>query len=327
MKGKGMRTRIIWLLDRLAPLLYLLIGRILRVHAFMGAREMPNAHRALDKFDIACVPYHYYQPVYNVADLPERTWTEEDPLRGLDMNLDGQLDLLQRFDYNSELLEFPWDEKDEKAGDSLGFYYNNGAYVEGDAEVLYSMIRHFQPRTLIEIGSGFSTRLAKSALDKNRSEGHDSRHVCIEPYEKPWLEQLGGTEVVRRRVEEVPPETFHALQANDILFIDSTHVLRTRGDVFYEYLRILPALNSGVIVHIHDIFFPFEYPRHWIQEQRWLWTEQYLLQAFLVYNSQFEILLSLSYLAHFEKQALADKAPVFAGQTDSRPGGFWMRKR
>jgi len=318
------RTRLLGLLDRLLPPLYRLIGRLLRVHAFAGARLMPNAHRALDEFDIACVPYHYYQPVYNVADLPERTWTDEDPLLGLDMNLEGQLALLKRFDYDAELLGFPWE---EKPGDELGFYYDNGAYVEGDAEMLYSMIRHFRPRTLIEIGSGFSTRLAKSALDRNRAEGADARHVCIEPYEKPWLEGLGGTEVVRRRVEDVPPEFFRALQAGDILFIDSSHVLRTGGDVFHEYLRILPALSSGVIVHVHDIFFPFEYPRRWIQEQRWLWTEQYLLQAFLVHNSQFEVLLALSYLAHTQRQALADRAPVFARQAESRPGGFWMRRR
>lgn len=324
MKDDATRTRLLGLLDRLLPPLYRLIGRLLRVHAFAGARLMPNAHRALDEFDIACVPYHYYQPVYNVADLPERTWTDEDPLLGLDMNLEGQLALLKRFDYGAELLGFPWE---EKPGDELGFYYDNGAYVEGDAEMLYSVIRHFRPRTLIEIGSGFSTRLAKSALDRNRAAGADSRHVCIEPYEKPWLEGLGGTEVVRRRVEDVPPEFFRALQAGDILFIDSSHVLRTGGDVFHEYLRILPALSSGVIVHVHDIFFPFEYPRHWIQEQRWLWTEQYLLQAFLVYNSQFEVLLALSYLAHTQRQALADRAPIFAGRADSRPGGFWMRKR
>lgn len=319
-----MRTRIFRLLDRLAPLLYRLIGRILRVHAFLGAREMPNAHRALDKFGIACVPYHYYQPVYNPADLPEATWTDEDPLTGLDMNLDGQLALLQQFHYQAELSAFPWDETE---GGGLGFYHNNNAYVGGDAEMLYSMIRHFQPRLLIEIGSGFSTRMAKSALDKNRAEGHDARHVCIEPYEKPWLEQLGVNEVVRRRVEELPLDTFDALQANDILFLDSTHVLRTRGDVFYEYLRILPALNSGVLVHVHDIFFPLEYPRDWIQKNRWFWTEQYLLQAFLAFNSQFEVLLSLSYLAHYRKEALAEKSPVFAGQADAQPGGFWMRKK
>jgi predicted O-methyltransferase YrrM len=319
-----MRTRIIRLLDRLAPLLYQLIGRILRVHAFLGAREMPRAHQALDKFDIACVPYHYYQPVYNVADLPERTWIEEDPLTGLNMNLAGQVALLEEFHFNEELQQFPYT---EKPGDALGFYYSNSAYVEGDAEILYSMIRHFQPRTLIEIGSGFSTRLAKNALDKNRAEGHPSKHICIEPYEKPWLEQLGVDEVIRRRVEDISPATFAVLEANDILFIDSSHVLRTGGDVFHEYLRILPALNSGVIIHIHDIFFPFEYPRHWIQEQRWLWTEQYLLQAFLVYNSEFEVLLALSYLAHVQRQALAEKAPLFAQHKEAQPGAFWMRKK
>jgi hypothetical protein len=167
----------------------------------------------------------------------------------------------------------------------------------------------------------------KKALDKNKEEGSLSVHICIEPYEMPWLESLGVDNVIREKVEDVALSVFTGLEENDIIFIDSSHVLRTAGDVFIEYLHILPSVKQGVIVHIHDIFMPFEYPKDWIVKKRIFFTEQYLLQAFLAFNPEFEVLLACSYLAHDFPDRLAAASPGYAASQYSKPGSFWLRRR
>ena len=125
----------------------------------------------------------------------------------------------------------------------------------------HHVIRHFRPARIVEIGSGHSTRMARLAIGTIQCENPDYRceHMCIEPYEMPWLEQLGVT-VVRKKVEDVDDSVFTALRPNDILFIDSSHIIRPEGDVLREFLEILPSLAPGVIVHVHDIFTPRERP-------------------------------------------------------------------
>lgn len=128
--------------------------------------------------------------------------------------------------------------------------------------------------------------MAIEALKKNRDEdpSYNCEHVCIEPYEMPWLETV-DVSVVRKKVEEVELEFFSQLQKNDILFIDSSHVIRPQGDVVFEYLELLPSLNIGVVVHIHDIFSPKNYLAEWLQDDVRFWNEQYLLEAFLSHNN------------------------------------------
>ncbi|MBW4493996.1 MAG: class I SAM-dependent methyltransferase [Oscillatoria princeps RMCB-10] len=300
-----------------------LVALVSKIQARYGYQELPISYKIWDFFGVSPVRHHYYQPIFKVSELPEKIWTEEDPLYGIDLKIEGQLNLLKQFEYNSELELFSV----KKQNSSLDFYYDNLSFESGDAETLYNVIRYFKPGRVLEIGSGFSTRIAKYALDKNRAQGKACEHICIEPFENPWLEELGAGKVIREKVETLPLSTFEILQKNDILFIDSSHVLRTGGDVLYEYLRILPTLNSGVIVHIHDIFLPFEYIREWIVNKRRFWTEQYLLQAFLAFNSEFEVLLALNYLAHHYKEELAAKCPIFAKQENRVPGSFWIRRK
>jgi len=131
---------------------------------------------------------------------------------------------------------------------------DNGALESGDAEFFYSMLRFLKPRRLIEIGSGNSTKIARNGLLQNALETREScDHFCIEPYENPWLEQL-GIKIIREPVEMVGLDVFQGLEAGDMLFIDSTHMVRPQGEVLFEYLQLLPSLASGVYVHVHDIF-------------------------------------------------------------------------
>ncbi len=308
-------------LDLVYAVLSVVLAFIAQVQTRLGSKRLPLSYRVWDKFRVTPVSHHYYQPVLDVHDLPDGLWNAKDPLYGINFNKNNQIALLKQFHYQEELRLIPF----ERSTNSLDFYHMNKSFESADAEMLYNMVRHYKARRVIEIGSGYSTRMMKLALDKNRNEGYSSRHLCIEPYEMPWLEQLGVDEVIRKKVEDVDPQFFDELEAGDILFIDSSHVLRTAGDVFVEYLHILPNLKPGVLVHIHDIFLPYEYPRQWLVEERRFWTEQYLLQAFLVCNREFEILSAVHWLAREHKELLAEVCPAY-DKLGGAPGSFWIRR-
>ena len=176
------------------------------------------------------------------------------------------------------------------------FHFNNGLFDGTDALVAYCMIRHFQPRLIIEVGSGFSSLVAAEAVAKN--EG--SALICIEPFPLDFLRKgfPGLHSLIEKKVEDLDLEFFSQLGSGDILFIDSSHTVRIGGDVNYLFLEVLPRLKAGVIVHVHDIFFPFDYRRDWVMDEFRFWAEQYLLQAFLTFNSEFEVLMANAYLGH-----------------------------
>lgn len=301
------------------------VAAISKLQARLGPQRLPLSYRVWDRLGVTPLRHHYYQPFVDPRTLPERLWQDEDPMLGVDLRPEAQLELLGRFAFEDELRRLA---PTEVPG-TLRFHYDNDAFGPGDAEILYSMVRSFRPRRIIEVGAGHSSRLIHEALEQNRAEGAPARHVCIEPFEMKWLERLGVDEVKRVRVEEVPLETFRELGENDILFIDSSHVVRIGGDVTHELLRIVPALAPGVIVHVHDVFLPFEYPKPFITRHRRFWTEQYLLQAFLAFNAEFEVLLALAYLARHHRAAFDRACPAFAAQPDrSRlPGSFWFRRK
>lgn len=263
---------------------------------------------------------HYYEPVVYSKDL-RRPLDQERDIAGLDLNLVEQLQLLESYRYEEELKEFPL--HNPKKGYS--FFYYNGSFDIGDSEFLYSTIRQFKPRRMIEIGSGISTLMARLAFERSHAEdaAYSCNHICIEPYEQPWLEQTGA-EIIRQRVELCDPSMFESLERNDILFIDSSHVIRPQGDVLFEYLEVLGRLKSGVIVHIHDIFTPRDYLEKWIIKDQKLWNEQYLLEAFLCFNRDFRVIGALNYLAHNHREALAGACPIFARDPAAEPRSFWI---
>ena len=128
------------------------------------------------------------------------------------------------------------------------------------------MIRFLKPKKVIEIGSGHSTKLVNKALKKNKFETSDDfKHICIEPYENDWLNYFDA-EVIRSLIEECDLKIFDTLEENDVLFIDSSHIIRPQGDVLKEYLEIIPRLKKGVVIHVHDIFSPRDYLDQWIRE-------------------------------------------------------------
>jgi predicted O-methyltransferase YrrM len=281
-------------------------------------QALPRFQRLADRAGFQLRSDHYYEPTYAETHLPADTSSER-PLPGIDLNEAGQLALLARLSFADELRALPIAKPSE-----IEFGFAQTMYGPGDAEIYYSLIRHFRPRRIIEIGSGQSTLIALAAIAANRADDLSCACTitCIEPYEMPWLEQV-AVDVVRERVETVALDRFAALGGNDILFIDSSHVIRPYGDVLREFHEILPSLAPGVLVHVHDIFTPRDYPEAWLRAQRRLWNEQYLLEAFLAFNPRFTVICAANWLKHNHWEAFSRACPVVTRAHE--PGGFWMQ--
>jgi Methyltransferase domain len=316
-KKPGLRYRII---DRMAVAALPFVAPFTSYLARRRA-DLPRVGRALDRHKISYIPHHYYEPIV----LPEniiRDLAAERVLPGIDMNADEQLHLLRQFDYADELREIA-----KRPKSDLGYTFEQPTFGPGDAEYLYSMVRHFKPRKIIEVGCGSSTKMIRCALDRNIADdpAYACEHLCIEPYENLWLESLGVT-VLRQKVELVDPSVFQSLGRNDFLFIDSSHVIKPQGDVVFLYLTVLPLLASGVFVHSHDICTPRDYFPDWVLIDRRMWDEQYLLEGFLSFNSEFKVVGALNWLWHNHREETHRAFPILAQTSDDDPGSFWYQR-
>lgn len=316
------KGKIVPLIDAfMAPFTYIASVWLWAVRR-MNIARMRIARTIFRSVGVLPIRDHYYEPLFDTRHL-RHSLREDRTLPGIDFNVKEQLDILKKFRFNDELTGFPL-EKTNK----LEFYYHNGKFGCCDAQYLYNMIRLSRPARMVEIGSGYSTLMAINAVKANKAgdDRYNCGHICIEPYEYSWLENLGVT-IIRKRVEEVDKGMFLELEANDILFIDSSHVIRPQGDVLFEYLEILPALKPGVIVHIHDVFTPKDYLDEWIFNSIRLWNEQYLLEAFLTFNTQYKITGAMNYLTHNHFSEIADVCPILKTEPHKEPCSFWMVKR
>lgn len=214
---------------------------------------------------------------------------------------------------------------DAATGDPTDYHTDNGFFSRLDAWVLQAMLRRFRPRRMIEIGCGWSSLV--TARVNREHLGGAMEFTCIEPFPAEFLARgVGGiSRIIEQPVEELPLETFLELRPDDVLFIDTTHTVKTGGDVTYLFGEIIPRLEPGVIVHVHDIFLPWDYPEKWVLEGR-AWNEQYLVQSFLAFNAAFEILLGVAWLSHFRPRVLAKAVP---GYVEGRDGGgsLWFHRR
>jgi predicted O-methyltransferase YrrM len=302
----------------LAPMVYP-ASFLLKLVRMAGVHRLPLCRRVLMQVGVFPIRNHYFEPLFDGRNL-RHSLGQPRNLPGIDLNVTEQLDLLGTFIYSDELGKMAGLKADERA-----FSIDNHAFGPGDAEFLYNMVRLKKPSRIIEIGSGHSTLMAMKAIRKNSEDDihYVCRHQCIEPYEQPWLEKA-DISVIRQRVEDVDRGIFSELDQDDFLFIDSSHVIRPQGDVLFEYLELLPVLKRGVIVHIHDIFSPRDYPANWIMDEVRLWNEQYLLEAFLTENRVWNVLGALNYLHHRHFEQLQERCPYLT--RDCEPGSFYIQK-
>jgi len=311
-----MKKNIITSIDFIIfPILFIFSFLVTKILKF-GLRKMPISRWAFNYFGILPIRDHYYEPLVNPKKHLKKSLRIKRQLIGIDFNIELQKSIINQFHYNEELLEFP-----------IIPTFKNGSFEAGDAEYLYNIIRFFKPKKIIEIGSGSSTRMIINGISGNKVKNvdYDCNLKCIEPYEYHWIENL-PVEIIKKKVEDIKIEFFQTLNKNDILFIDSSHVIRPQGDVLQEIQQILPNLNPGVIIHFHDIFSPRDYPDEWIFLDHRLWNEQYILEAYLTFNNEFEIIGSLNYLKHEYWDLISSKCPILKANDNSEPGSFWFRK-
>lgn len=285
----------------------------------VGLHRLRLSAAAIETVGILPIRRHYYEPFTERRDLRCGTRHKRD-LPGIDWNVREQLALLKELNFAGELTA--WSQPRTHA---LEFRFDNGSFESGDAEFLYQFVRLKKPKVLIEIGSGNSTLVVRQAISANMKAeaGYSCRHICIEPYEFPWLDEL-GIEIIRRRVEKLDLTIFRELSAGDILFIDSSHVIRPNGDVLTEYLQILPTLPPGVVVHIHDVFSPRDYLDEWIVDRKLLWNEQYLLECMLSAGGGWKVIAALNSLCHDHFEELRRVCPYLSKGRE--PGSFYIQR-
>ncbi len=283
--------------------------------------------KELDLYKTQYPPGHFYSSIVSkdIVKKNEKRIFEinSNQISGINLNEEKQLILLE--DIKDMYITIPFS---SHKNEDFRYYFENNYYSYSDAIFLHLLIRHFKPKQIIEIGSGYSSAVM---LDTNEMYFNNSIKISfIEPYPNRLfslckdIDKTSNT-FITECVENIDLSIFNLLNENDILFIDSTHVSKTGSDVNFILFEILPRLKQGVLIHFHDIFYPFEYPKSWVLEQNgFCWNEDYILKAFLMYNNEFEIILFNTFLEHFYENWFLENMP---NCLKNRGGSIWLRKK
>jgi predicted O-methyltransferase YrrM len=282
-------------------------ARALKVRAFTALRA------GAGRVGLQVVPKNYYSPIPDLDALPADVFDRRSELRGIHFDLDEQVAWIEA-NLAAAMREFA----------PPAELVDNASYGRVGADLLHGVVRGLQPRRIVELGSGYSTLIMAAAVERNREEGVETELRTFDPYPSvarpghPGLASLGAV-----RAQDVPMDVFARLSAGDVLFVDTTHTVKLDSDVNRVVLDVLPALAPGVLVHVHDIFLPYEYPRQWPEESGFHWAEQYLLQAFLAGNRGYEVLAATFALCRDRPDAMARLAPTWRAGAEA--SAFWIR--
>ena len=285
-------------------------------------RAYGGARRLADRLGIQFLVKSFYSPIPDLRALPQDVFERRSALSGLDLALDRQAELVE-----GELAPYlgEFDPPEQPTCDHGEFHLANGSYPPVDADLLYALVRHLKPQRVLELGSGHSTLVTCMAAAANERDGSPTRVECFDPY--PSVVSAATPGVARLEpvsAQMTPFAEFQALEAGDVLFVDTTHTVKLGSDVNFVVLEVLPLLAPGVVVHFHDVFLPREYPRVWVEDLGLVWAEQYLLQAFLAMNSGYEVLMSVNALAAEHPDVLG--GAIRSWRLRGMPGAFWIRR-
>lgn len=304
-----------------------LMGNDARLGTLLSALAARVPFETWERHGWHLTPNDPSSPVPDTRSLPDSLWAGQSQLPGIDMRDEEQVGLLRRLaaDHRADYDALP------RTADGIGGYFlDNGAFESVDAEIYYGLVRHHKPALIVEIGAGWSTLLAARALAANEADGRSGQVRAVTECPADFVRRAAAAdpriELDVTPLRHLPLDTFHRLAEGDILFVDSSHVLAIGSDVQYEVLELLPRLAPGVLVHVHDIFLPHEYPRDWVlgPEHRF-WNEQYLLQAFLAFNRGYEVAWAGSWM-HARHPDLLEASIASYDRTTRRPGSLWIRR-
>lgn len=296
----------------------------------VAVRGYAVARAAADRVGLQLMLKTYYSPIPDLRGLPAGTWSDGPAMAGVTLDLDAQLRFLagevegQMKSFMAETAQSPGPLQDDPR-ESYLYEPGNPSYPMPDARLLFALVRGLRPRSIVELGSGQTSRVIGQAVRMNAAEGHETRYRAFDPHpttvdgDLPGLDELALVDAQR-----VPAEVFEELQSGDVLFVDTTHTVKLGSDVNRIVLDVLPLLAPGVLVHFHDIFLPYEYPRYLFADYGLCWAEQYLLQAFLSMNPDFEVLCSVYALCRDRAGECAANGLARGGE---HGGAFWIRRR
>jgi hypothetical protein len=315
-----MKLKFLYLaLDLFLAILLLPSGYIAYAFRRVGSSRLPISTKLLRSIGVFPIINNYYEPLFRTNRLFDLGNVRVLP--GVELNTEFQLNFLKELIYSNELVEL---ELNKNPKNTFDFKLKNGSFESGDAEFLYQFLRFIKPHKVIEIGSGNSTKIAAMALKRNLIESFlECQHICIEPYEMDWLMRMDGISLIREKVENLDIDWQETLEAGDLLFIDSSHIIRPQGDVLKEFLEILPKLKSGVYIHIHDIFTPRDYLKKWLVDDIKFWNEQYIVEALLSNTNRYEIISALNYLKNDHYDALKKVCPYL--EVNREPGSLYLK--
>jgi predicted O-methyltransferase YrrM len=294
--------------------------RVRAVHGFFGVL----GYNVVKRKD-----YYSTLPVLKEIEETRARWDRPSALTGVDVDVPGMQKTLDQLAdrWEAEFLE------------ATGDYLSNTrrgfgpGYPQFDARTLYYMLREHKPSRYLEVGSGLSTYYASLAARRNADEGSPLKITCIEPYPFDALRTLPDFELIEGFVQDVPLDVFESLEAGDVLFIDSSHALKIDSDVAFLFLEALPRVKPGVLVHIHDVHFPYNGPfpaDTWLFGERWpvYWNEAMVVQTFLAFNSAFEVLLSVPMIRHHDERSLSDRFTTYTplAKDPNPPSSLWLQR-
>jgi hypothetical protein len=301
-------------------------GGLFRERPLHESRAIVRAYRGLRslgaKAGLDVVLRTFYSPVPHLDELPPDAFERVSELPGLRWDLDAQLQFL-RDTVSSGARGFRPPRTSAPGSDRYAI--DNPSYGILDATVHYGLIRSIRPQRVVELGSGYSTLVTAEAGRLNEAEGSPIALDVYDPFPSVVRDGLPGLNELRRTpAQEVPLSVFDALEDGDVLFVDTTHTVKIGSEVNYVLLEVLPRLRVGVVVHFHDIYLPFEYPRNWMEDFALYWNEQYLLQAFLAHNQSWDVLVAVQALSRLRRAELAESLSSTVVAQDG--AGFWMRR-